>query len=310
MVYAYIFKANPYHDEVGWFSTSDKAVFVSLGPKFGNATRGQANPNQGRTLAKGRVNKRILGTREAQLAHLVKLHGLEDELQAAKTNVERLLKDSVVVVQRRSAAALEDLILGSGRIRTQFETGRSAGTYDPGYRSKVESMLFAMHDNASHEPENRPVYGTLQSPNASPEDIRYSSSYGPIRITLKPSANERVTFTANDSLNTDYRNGEPQFQPSAVTDPKMSTLFSQDQLDPSVSPEYVSRTLQKAAKATSVQGLVNGWYVESQIHGQLRKSDIASITLPAGPIGYLGISTEVLKAAQAAGIEVKYGYHS
>ena len=92
-------------------------------------------------------------------------------------------------------------ILEQGRYKSQFETGRSRGTYSPKLRTEVELDILGLHP--SLDPAERPVYGYAYTGNPMSEsdpDIAEVGNYGDVALLLKSEARARTTMTVGDSL--------------------------------------------------------------------------------------------------------------
>ncbi len=85
-------------------------------------------------------------------------------------------------------------IVSDGRFKSQFETGRSEGSYEPQHRARTERDLFGLPEDL--DPSLRPIYGHVTDRN----NIRNSDSYGRWGAVLDPSVNARSTFHLDDSL--------------------------------------------------------------------------------------------------------------
>ena len=107
--------------------------------------------------------------------------------------------------QLKINTTVEDLIgvIESGRYKSQFETGTSAGHFSPTLRALWENEFLLQPEDL---PDNlRPVYGSVVVPDLGAKDGRsgIESQYGGVRILLHDSAKDRALFTIGDSLHTD-----------------------------------------------------------------------------------------------------------
>ncbi len=102
------------------------------------------------------------------------------------------------------ARALED-----GRIKTQFETGKSHGSFDPDYRKEVESNVLGVPEDTPNVA--RPVYGFYASAQEAekhmPKAQHSVMEYGGYRedddkvvLIMRDSVHARTTFVARDSF--------------------------------------------------------------------------------------------------------------
>jgi hypothetical protein len=228
------------------------------------------------------VNEDALKNVATELGVVVKRDGSEALLDQAQENMRKLLADSVIQINVRSADTL-DMILSDGRFKSQFETHTSGGSLDPSRRSHTEAELFGVP--VKRKPADRPIYGSVQSPWTPPRKEDYSTgdddhtrAYGNSLIRLKGDVKARTTFTGDDSLSSGY-------SPSRLNDPKMASFLDREILSydfglknkDDVFDPYVKRRLLHMTAATSVSGLKSGSYVEAQIHGGVKVSDISDI---------------------------------
>ena len=135
-------------------------------------------------------------------------------------------------------------ILSDERVKSQFETRTSKGTYNWSLRSTSETRMFSLHPDMDNQ--NRPIYGHVMKNGVDESISRTASHYGRAVIVLKKDVAERTTFTVGDSLISGHL-------PSRITEPKVSSFGTYD--------DTVA-------------------YTEAQIHGQVKVSDIAYIVMP------------------------------
>jgi hypothetical protein len=152
-------------------------------------------------------------------------------------------------------------ILGDGRIKSQFETKTSKGILDTYARQTAETRMFGTHPEVSAK--NRTIYGHVMNDGVDDNILKVAIHYGRVAIVLKKDVAERTTFTVGDSL----MHGST---PSRISEPKDSSFIDSDAM-----------------------------YVEAQIHGQVKLSDIAYIV--TGPDF---ISSGLQAKAQRLGIPV------
>jgi hypothetical protein len=152
-------------------------------------------------------------------------------------------------------------ILGDGRIKSQFETKTSKGILDTYARQTAETRMFGTHPEVSAK--NRTIYGHVMNDGVDDSILKVAIHYGRVAIVLKKDVAERTTFTVGDSL----MHGST---PSRISEPKDSSFIDSDAM-----------------------------YVEAQIHGQVKLSDIAYIV--TGPDF---ISSGLQAKAQRLGIPV------
>jgi hypothetical protein len=196
-----------------------------------------------------------------------------------------------------------DTIFKDGRLKTQFETGKSQGMYDPLFRAKREMTAFGVPLDT--DPTSRPIYGYLAFPESvdfgrsvvRPDNYKLTttsvSQYGDVRLVLKDSTKTKTTFTMQDSLANILRNGKK---------------LSEDIDEESILQAGLLRT------PTDSNYPFESGYVEAQIHNGVTLDDIEKIVIP-----YTNITDSVYtfkhmtkEAAEArlAGLKelmVKYG---
>ena len=192
-----------------------------------------------------------------------------DELKAA---VEAHAKDMLAGADLRIRVPADTLdnVLADGEFKNQFATGDSQGWFNPYGRAEAEARMFGIPNElspeqwadprrASLEAADHPKYGYLYT--GPPEEEKGGQpQYGPVVVNLKDDVKARTTFTTGDSLS-------EVDQPSFVDDPSWRSFKS---------PSF-------AMKADTPQDVVRGHpgqYMEAQIHGPLRVSDIRDVVLP------------------------------
>lgn len=191
----------------------------------------------------------------------------DEDIRDAIINAKRLLDESDLSV--RASTSVFDDILRDGRFKSQFETGSSRGSYTPNGRAATERELFGYPRDLPVE--QRPIYGYLR-PRVLPEGAYDGASfYGDMRVVLSDAARARATFTSGDSLG-------GAFGAARLTSPGATGLTSGGRFGGTGS------SLRQWARAEHVadgsRGAAQIGYVEAQIHGQLKVSDIKEILWP------------------------------
>jgi hypothetical protein len=248
---------------------------------------------------KAQYEEIIKRSREAQAAKVdeyAESYGQEaDEMERglafAQERVLGVMKNGNVTI----AASEEVLgaVLEDGRYKNQFETRTSGGKLDVGIRKVGEGL--ATGTPAGTKLAERPVYGfltdnetvhTYQSKRDTVNALEGEWSdkhtldrkldwetltsinnynveqYGEIRFTLKPEVRGRTTVTIGDSLRTGV-------MADGLTNPK---------------PDLLNMGLYKAGAVSHMAGNPTASYVEAQIHGGVKVSDISHIYAPAGRV--------------------------
>ena len=164
--------------------------------------------------------------------------------------------DHVITINAGESAVAS--IFSEGRYKTQFETQSSGGTLSTEGRTVQEVASFSIHPSVN--PTMRPVYGQVH-PDGFDENLdMMASQYGNIVLVLDKKTRERTTWTEGDSLNnitTHSSLSEPTFHGLSSYN---QGLFSFSEMD---------------------GGSDGGGYLEAQIHGGVKKSDIKYVILPA-----------------------------
>jgi hypothetical protein len=216
---------------------------------------------------------------------------MEKGLKFAEEKVLSVMQNGTVTMATLEAAF--ESILNDGRYKNQFETRTSGGMLDTGVRKVGEGMATATP--AGTKLAERPVYGfltdnsavhTYQSTTdaqnavegswADKNDVRReldwqnitsinnyeADQYGEIRFTLKPEVRGRTTVTVGDSLRTGV-------MADGINNPK---------------PALTNMGLYAAGAVYHLNGNPTAGYIEAQIHGGVKVSDISHIYAPAGRV--------------------------
>lgn len=162
-------------------------------------------------------------------------------------------------------------ILADG-LKTQHDTGTSGGIFSPVRRDQHEAVMFAA-------PNTRPIYGYIKTTVPTMDGTSGQGQYGAFAIVLKDSVAHRTTVTYGDSL------GSEDFPaaPIPVHNVHNSTTMR-------INAAVLDRTGDKPR------------YVEAQIHGKVKPSDIDHIEFD--PHEDPDRIARVKQAAQVHGIPV------
>lgn len=154
-------------------------------------------------------------------------------------------------------------VMDDGRYKTQFESGISGGMLDTDRRAMQEVAMFSLHPSLSGE--KRPVYGQIYTDGFSMDSWREAGQYGQTVLVLKKSNHERTSYTSGDSLG------------RTVQSSSMKT------------PSFHGGD-KKELGGTDMFGGSDLAYIEAQIHGGVKVSDISHIIIPSdggvGPDGF------------------------
>jgi hypothetical protein len=230
---------------------------------------------------------------------------MEEGLAFAEAKILSTIKNgnvTIAVSEEVLSSVLED-----GRYKNQFETRTSGGKLDVGVRKVGEGL--ATGTPAGTKLSERPVYGfltdneevhTYDSKTAATfalegtwsekhalrrsldwQDLtslntNKADQYGEIRFILKPEVRSRTTATIGDSLRTGV-------MADGLTNPK---------------PDLVNMGLYKTGAVHHMAGNPTADYLETQIHGGVKVSDIAHIYVPAGRV------TAVKAMVEAKGLNI------
>ena len=162
------------------------------------------------------------------------------------------LGDEFVGIHVNGTATLQK-IMDEGRYKTQFETDTSGGFLDTKARSIQEVATFSLHP--SMNPKNRPVYGQVYTNGFEDSAYKEAWQYGQIVLVVKKSVHKKTSWTAGDSLNNTV-------QASSLTN-----------------PSYHGGELQSSSGGLYGGSSLN--YIEAQIHGGVKVSDISHIIVSA-----------------------------
>ena len=242
------------------------------------------------------VIKKNRESQAAQISEYAEENGqtadaMEEGLAFAKAKILSTIKNgnvTIAVSEEVLGAVLED-----GRYKNQFETRTSGGKLDVGVRKVGEGL--ATGTPAGTKLSERPVYGfltdneevhtydsktattfALEGTWSEKHALRRSldwqdltslntdkaDQYGEIRFVLKPEVRSRTTATIGDSLRTGV-------MADGLSNPK---------------PDLVNMGLYKTGAVHHMAGNPTADYIETQIHGGVKVSDIDRIYVPAGRV--------------------------
>lgn len=191
-----------------------------------------------------------------------------DRVEAVERKYSELLARSEI--QIRLPTPVLDQIIASGRFRSSVELeaadSNSKGDVYDGKRRAVERDAFG----GTYEQrgvEERPIYGYLADAGKTPyeaDDVGALDRYGRVAVRLKPEASDRTTTTYGDSFGGTI--------PSPVQGVNIASIASNG-----LRGNDLEELFQRIESATSLTDLTNGGYIEAQVHGQVRVTDIAEI---------------------------------
>jgi hypothetical protein len=221
----------------------------------------------------------------------------QPEVEAAEKNLQKVLDKADVFVRVGSASTLEK-ILGD-EFKNSYQLGQDTHQIpqlaDKSYlkaRSRVEGKTLGIDSKTADG--DRPIYGYMGSQNlngASHNDP--ARTYGSIAVKLKPEVKDRATFTGSDSFKSGFasalkNDGTPPPPNAASIVPATRHGYDRSSL-PKHYPSFYGDDSQDgsfvaaAKRAKSVDDLApklaptGNAYIETQIHGGLKPSDIAEL---------------------------------
>ncbi len=159
-------------------------------------------------------------------------------------------------------------ILADGRFKTQFETNRASkgAALSTEGRAEFENKVWGIPvdaDNAS-----RPVYGYASDNGPVPGQLAEGAlnAFGTVAVKLKPELKSHASVLFEDTVRTTDWGRQPNAAPMPMNEADHRAL----RID---SPDYfIPRDPLRTASTTN-----NAPYVEAQIHGGIRLSDIAHV---------------------------------
>jgi hypothetical protein len=127
------------------------------------------------------------------------------------------------------------------------------------------------------DPAGRPKYAALENPNRSRSlqgGDSLMSNYGGIQVVFNSSVKDRTTFTMGDSLNDA---AVLRVMASPVRDPSNPVRQASGAQDKSVKVDFSGGPHSGGIRVSTAYGPAKTSYVEAQIHGALKTSDIKEV---------------------------------
>ena len=255
-------------------------------------TNADAKADYEEGITKNRQDAVLLGNEYAEEANQ-----LEKGLAYAREQVTSAMKNGDVTIAM--AEYVLDSMLVGGRYKNQFETRTSGGKLDVGVRKVGEGL--ATGTPAGTKLADRPIYGyltdnetvhtyeskrdavkalegewsdkhtldrTLDWQSTTSVNNYRIDQYGDIRVILKADVRGRTTVTIGDSLRTGV-------MADAMSNPK---------------PNLTNMGLYKAGAVLHMNGNSTAGYLEAQIHGGVKVSDISRIYAPRDRVDSIELS--------------------
>lgn len=199
--------------------------------------------------------------------HREEIDSVEKMEEDIKKDLEKLL-DEGEMATRTSMESLEKII-EDGRIKSQFETSKSATPINAEIRKEIEKQLFGYKFDL--DDSLRPIYGYLTN---TKDGFEFSSKngammYGNVTIVLKKKdLSKRTTFTVGDSLDGTRHNFKV---PNLYDDPGISSMSA----DSSLTDSYGKFTGKLGNTLETVT--TNVPYIELQFHGGVSIKNIEKV---------------------------------
>lgn len=231
----------------------------------------EGNPELKETIKKNIIEAEIIN--KSTYEDCAKKLGIsvEEFKQKLQERVEDIVRKSNFFKATREST-LRKVLLEDGRWKSQFEVGKSSGTFDMGFRSAVENEMFGFVKDVKADKEKRPIYAFFSDgPNGEINNegtIPPPSSvlqYGSVHCKIKKEVVlRRATITFQDSL------GDNDESPPA----------------PAIKPHFTAlRFWRHDILEKMVSSSKKDWgdsYTEIQVHKQLTAEDIESIHISPG----------------------------
>lgn len=196
---------------------------------------------------------------------------IDEFTEEMEEQIEKDIKDILDENDMATRVSMENLdkILEDGRIKSQFETGKSSTTINADIRKEMEQTLFGY--NLDLEDSLRPIYGYLTNFKNGFDGSSTNGSimYGNVAIKLKKSnLSNRTTFTFGDSL--DGTRWDVKV-PSLFTNPSKISISANRSLTDNYG-KFVGKLPKDLKDITE-----NIPYVELQFHGGVSIKDIEKV---------------------------------
>ncbi|MGL5193464.1 MAG: hypothetical protein ACRC8Y_07650 [Chroococcales cyanobacterium] len=218
----------------------------------------------------------------------------KDAVEAAEKNVDSIIKKSDIHIRVGNTDTLGMILQGG--FKTAHELNRTdhnvfllKGDYLTA-RARVEAKSLG-YDKKNTDPGDRPIYGYLGSKN--PKDhLPDVSAYGSITVKLRSEVKDRATITGSDSFKSGIasqatNDGTPPPPSAASLVPTTRHGYDLDKLPAHYPPVYRNASsgdaLAGAIQAKNAEDLAKrlaptgNAYVEAQVHGGVKPSDIGEI---------------------------------
>lgn len=201
-------------------------------------------------------------------------------------------------------------MLGSGRYKSQFETGTSMGSLSPAARKLAEYEASGVPRNL--DPQLRPVYGFPHTSSDSPVETEVADAYGGAVIELKntPEVRARTTVSFSDSLGAQAPAFPVETEVGYLSDEELLAWLRNPHDDfpnfiiPIIAAELESLGLPVTISPLDLDDRMAGQgdYGELQIHGGFSLGDVEAIHLADDQLRE--ISSDTVRSLNENGIKV------
>jgi hypothetical protein len=263
------------------FDTSGYKKLASGGKAYADAMGELRNPDG------SPISQQVIDSAELRLGYrsMEAPEGFEDKFKALDKEATEFLKNNPVSVVVPEEAI--DSILTEGKIKSIHEIPVDMkGEEYLEHRLVYERAAFGY--DQTFPVESRPVSGTvLPEANNTEAFTNFGESYGTVQIVLNNNVKDRTTFTIGDSLDTFQR-------PTKIGEnfPRTVDLATKAQAAANYRTRNNGNIFQE--RLSSVTD-----YVEAQVHGGIKLSDISKIIfhspmidIPVSRLNQLGIKWE------------------
>ena len=252
------------------------------GSAGGGSSTPEPNNPQDVAAKREKFNQIALAAKNAHLPSDAKIADERDKmLKPQETRMSVLAADHQAAIKQAIDDAMTDIIdggeivhrtkhlgdlLDSGRLKTLFETGYSAGGDSKGERAKVEAAWFGK--NAVP-----PIYAAMEYDGI----FSSTSMYGSTKLYLKDSVKDRITVTLGDSL---MRSGS--VFPGKPGDGRGLYVATND-IKHRIDPTKTRAENKQAALDYIKSQMQNGTFLETQIHDGVLIEDIEKVVFTQLP---------------------------
>lgn len=325
-MFAKILKANPYHDELGRFSTRDKAKFVSVGGVFDKQRANAAARNSRSAGASGGeyTMSEVLASNVDLSAPLRRVDKVNEAIDARNkevaswgqgSQVARLVKpdntpiegvtdadvrdafgaDKVSVYMAMSSTTLNKVLAGD-EIKNSLQTGKGTFKTIGEERAVKEKEFLGVTADPKTNPEGFPKYGYVAKKGVMDYDNIVAFGYGDVYVEFDDSIRERTTVTVGDSFNSNT--GVMGLKiPAPLDNMGVAQLkYSNETRD-----GLVAKSMQDYKKSGDFYDMIKvAEYAEAQVYGKLGASNIKAVHVEDS-----GVAKKIQAAVKKSGLPIQ-----